>query len=158
MTRSTRSDEPANDREVHLHRGCGGRAAKAIGPPSGDLRRVSGDWGRFGPASSILQTCRDTNFSCTSIDVSPDTETTMNLRMDKTLLFWVDVAYQDLKNDHANLTKRQLVAHILREYESRGDAMRYLNVKGKIVWKATPSFLNRIADAERDAQDELDDD
>jgi hypothetical protein len=83
---------------------------------------------------------------------------TMKLEMDKTLRFWIDVAYQDLKDDHADLTKRQLVAHILREYESRGDAMRYLKVKGKIAWKATPSFLNRIADAERDAQDELNDD
>jgi len=82
----------------------------------------------------------------------------MKLRMDKTLRFWVDVAYQDLKDDHANFTKHQLVAHILREYESRGDAMRYSNPKGKIAWKATPSFLDRIADAERDAQDDLDDD
>ena len=82
----------------------------------------------------------------------------MKLQMDKTLNFWIDVAYEAIKWDHANLTKRQLLAHILREYESRGDAMRYLNVKGKIAWKATPSFLNRIADAERDAQDELDDD
>ena len=82
----------------------------------------------------------------------------MKLRMDKPLRFWIDVAYEDLKDEHANFTKRQLVAHILREYERRGDAMRYLNVKGKIAWKATPSFLNRIADAERDARDELDDD
>jgi hypothetical protein len=83
---------------------------------------------------------------------------TTKLRIDKPLRFWVDVAYQDLKYDHANLTSRQLVAHILREYESRGDAMRYLDPKGKIAWKASPSFLDRIADAERDAQDELDDD
>ena len=81
----------------------------------------------------------------------------MKLRMDKTLRFWVDVAYQDLKDEHLNLTKRQLVAHILREYEGRGDAMRYLNLKGKIAWKASPSFLDTIADAERDAQHELDD-
>ena len=83
---------------------------------------------------------------------------TTKLRIDKPLRFWVDVAYQDLKDEHLNLTKRQLVAHILREYEGRGDAMRYLNPKGKIAWKASPSFLNRITDAERDAQDELDDD
>jgi hypothetical protein len=78
----------------------------------------------------------------------------MKLRMDKSLRFWVDVAYQDLKDDHASFSKHQLIAHILREYERRGDAMRCLNLKGKIAWKATPSFLN----AERDAQDELDDD
>jgi hypothetical protein len=83
---------------------------------------------------------------------------TMKLQMDKALRFWVHVAYQNLKDEHLNLTKRQLVAYILREYEGRGDAMRYLNPKGKIAWQASPSFLDRIADAERDAQDELDDD
>ncbi len=82
----------------------------------------------------------------------------MKLRMDKTLRFWVDVAHDDIKSDHPDLTKGQLFAHILREYEARGDAMRHLNAKGKIAWKATPSFLNKITDAERDAQDELDDD
>lgn len=82
----------------------------------------------------------------------------MKLRMDKSLRFWVDVAYQDLKDEHLNLTKRQLFVHILREYEGRGDAMRYLNPKGQIGWKASPSFLDTIAHAERDAQDELDDD
>jgi hypothetical protein len=80
------------------------------------------------------------------------------LRIDKLLRFWVDVAYDDIKSHHPHLTKHQLFAHILREYERRGDAMRYLNAKGGIAWKATPSFLNRIADAERDAKDELDDD
>ena len=48
----------------------------------------------------------------------------MKLRMDKTLKFWVDVAYDEIKSDHDNLTKRQLVAQILRQYERRGDAMR----------------------------------
>jgi hypothetical protein len=80
---------------------------------------------------------------------------TMKLRMDKPLRFWVDVAYEDIRWDHDNLTKRQLLAHILREYESRGDAMRYLNAKGKISWKASPLFLTKLADAERDAQDDL---
>jgi hypothetical protein len=76
--------------------------------------------------------------------------------MDKTLRFWVDVAYEDKKWDHATITKRQLVAQILREYEGRGDAMRYVNAKGKISWKASPLFLTKLGDAERDAQDELD--
>jgi hypothetical protein len=79
----------------------------------------------------------------------------MKLRMDKSLRFWVDVAYQDLKDEHLNLTKRQLFVHILREYEGRGDAMRYLNPKGPIAWKASPRFLSMLADAERDARDDL---
>ena len=81
----------------------------------------------------------------------------MEIRMDKILRFWVDVAFDEIKSDHDNLTKSQLVAQILRKYEARGDAMRYLDVKGKIAWKASPRFLTMLADAERDAQDDLED-
>jgi hypothetical protein len=77
--------------------------------------------------------------------------------MDKTLRFWVDVACDDIKLDHIELTKSQLVAEILRQYERRGDAMRYLNVKGQIAWKATPFMLQKLADAEREAEADLPD-
>jgi hypothetical protein len=33
--------------------------------------------------------------------------------------------------------------------------MRYLRADGKIGWKAAPRMLARLADAERDAQEEL---
>jgi hypothetical protein len=81
----------------------------------------------------------------------------VKLRMDRTLRFWVDVAYDHIKSDHVNLTKRQLLAQILRVYEQRGDAMRCLDNQGKITWKASPRFLTKLADAERDAQDDLED-
>jgi hypothetical protein len=81
----------------------------------------------------------------------------MKFRMDATLRFWVDVAYDEIKSDHDNVTKQQLLAQILRQYERRGDAMRYLDKQGKIAWKASPRFLTMLADAERDAQDELED-
>jgi hypothetical protein len=38
-----------------------------------------------------------------------------------------------------------------------GDAMRYLNAKGEISWKATPRMLTRLADAEQEAIDDMDD-
>ena len=79
----------------------------------------------------------------------------MKFRMDKTLRFWVDVAYEDIKSDHEHPTKGQLVAQILRKYEQRGDAMRCLNKQGKISWKASPRFLSMLSDAERDARDDL---
>jgi hypothetical protein len=81
----------------------------------------------------------------------------MKFRMDKTLRFWVDVAHENIKSDHPKLTKRQLVAQILRQYQERGDAMRHLDANGKIGWKASPRFLMMLADAERDARDELKD-
>ena len=79
----------------------------------------------------------------------------MKFRMDRTLRFWVDVAVEHIKSDDANLTKRQLLAQIPREYEKRGNAQRCLDSKGKIAWKASPRFLNMLADAERDARDDL---
>jgi hypothetical protein len=79
----------------------------------------------------------------------------MKILMDKTLRFWADVAYERIKSANSQFSKRQLVAQILREYERRGDAMRYLNEDGKIAWKASPRFLMMLADAERDARDDL---
>jgi hypothetical protein len=84
-------------------------------------------------------------------------EATVTLQMDRTLRFWVDVAYEHIKSANSQLSKRQLVAQILREYERRGDAMRCLDKQGKISWKASPRFLTMLADAGRDAQDDLED-
>jgi hypothetical protein len=75
--------------------------------------------------------------------------------MDKILRFWAGVAYEHIKSDHPNLTKRQLLTHVLQEYERRGDAMRCLNRHGRIVWKASPRFLSMLSDAECDARDDL---
>ena len=81
----------------------------------------------------------------------------MKLRMDKTLRFWIDVEYRHRKSHYPKLTKRQLLARILREFEGCGDAMRCLDRNGRIVWRASPSCLERLADAEREAQNDLDD-
>ena len=81
----------------------------------------------------------------------------MKIRMDKTLRFWVDVAYENIKSDRPKLTKRRLIAQILHQYQERGDAMRYLDANGKIGWKASPGFLTMLADAEREAQDDFED-
>jgi hypothetical protein len=81
----------------------------------------------------------------------------MKLHMDRTLRFWVDVAYEDVKSYHPKLTKRRLIAQILHQYQDRGDAMRYLDKQRQIAWKASPRFLTMLADAERDSQDELED-
>jgi hypothetical protein len=80
---------------------------------------------------------------------------TMKFRMDKTLRFWTTVAAEHITSGNAKLSRRQLVAQILRQYERRGDAMRYLDNQGKIAWKASPRFLTMLADAEREAQDDL---
>jgi hypothetical protein len=48
-----------------------------------------------------------------------------------------------------------VIAQILRAFEEAGDAMRFLNADGRVSWKATPGMLSRLADAEREAEDDL---
>ena len=81
----------------------------------------------------------------------------MKFRMDETLRFWVDCSYEDKKYENANRTKTDLIAAILGEYERSGDAMRYLNARGQIAWKASPFMLQKLADAEREVEDDMED-
>jgi hypothetical protein len=79
----------------------------------------------------------------------------MKLRMEKSLKFWVDCSYEDKKHENANHARVELIAEILRDYERSGHAMRYLNTKGQIAWKASPRMLSILADLEREAEDDL---
>jgi hypothetical protein len=79
----------------------------------------------------------------------------VKLQMDAILRFWAEVACDNLQSLGGTRTKRQLLIQILQQYERRGDAMRYLNENGNIAWKASPRFLMMLADAERDACDDL---
>jgi hypothetical protein len=79
----------------------------------------------------------------------------MEFRMTKCLRFWVDVEYDDIKNHGLDHCRTDLIATILRKYEEAGDAMRFLNAGGRVAWKATPRMLMRLADAEREARDDL---
>jgi hypothetical protein len=78
----------------------------------------------------------------------------MTFRITKTLLFWVDVEYERIKNDHAGGSRTELMAQILQKFEEAGEAMRYLTKRGEIAWKATPGMLTRLADAEQEARDD----
>jgi hypothetical protein len=79
----------------------------------------------------------------------------MNFRMSKVLEFWVDVEYQRIKKHVPGRPITELIAQILRKFEEAGDAMRFLNTKGEIAWKATPGMLSRLADAEQEAIDDM---
>jgi hypothetical protein len=35
--------------------------------------------------------------------------------------------------------------------------MRYLNAKGQLAWRASPSMLQRLADAEREVEADMED-
>jgi hypothetical protein len=79
----------------------------------------------------------------------------MKFLMTKDLRFWVDCEYQHIKNETVGSTRAQLIAEILGKFEEAGDAMRYLDSKGRIAWKATPSMLTRLADAEQEVLDDM---
>ena len=81
----------------------------------------------------------------------------MKIRMTRSLRFWVDVEHERIKKRVPGLTRTALIFQILRKFEEAGDAMRYLNTKGEIAWKATPGMLSRLADAEQEAIDNMDD-
>jgi hypothetical protein len=79
----------------------------------------------------------------------------MEVRMTDLLRFWVECELPDYRAQHFSLTKSELIAAILREFEEAGDAMRFLSAEGRVAWKATPRMLIRLADAEREARDDL---
>jgi hypothetical protein len=75
----------------------------------------------------------------------------MPFRMSRTLRFWVEVECDQQDLTQANDSE---VAAILREFEGCGDAMRSLNRRGQVVWKATKEMREKLADAEADADAE----
>jgi hypothetical protein len=79
----------------------------------------------------------------------------MKFRMSRILRFWVECDVPDYRARNPGLGKSELILQILREFEEAGDAMRFLNADGRVAWKATPRMLTRLADAEREARDDL---
>jgi hypothetical protein len=73
----------------------------------------------------------------------------MPFRMSKTLRFWVECEQQDLRR-----ADDREVAAILREFEECGEAMRSLNHRGQVVWRASPQMLDRLADAKAEVEAE----
>jgi hypothetical protein len=80
------------------------------------------------------------------------------LYISKTLRFWIDVECSREAPRHPSLPKQTLIARVLSEFEHAGDAMRYVRSNGKIGWKATRKMHDKLADGERDAKDDADDD
>ena len=74
----------------------------------------------------------------------------MKLHLNPILKFWVDVERESRRNVMPQ-AQTEAIVQILREWEEAGDAMRYVDRLGQIRWKATPNFLDRLHDAELDA-------
>jgi hypothetical protein len=82
----------------------------------------------------------------------------MKFRMSRNLAIWVEVACEHRKTRSPDKSKQALIAEILHEWEEAGEAMRYLRTDGKIGWKPTQRTLDRLADAEREVEDDLEHD
>lgn len=75
----------------------------------------------------------------------------MPFRMSRTLRFEVEVACDRQNLRHADDNE---VAAILRSFEECGNAMRSLNRRGEVVWRATPQLVQELAAAEREVEAE----
>jgi hypothetical protein len=84
----------------------------------------------------------------------------MKIRLARILRDYIDDAYQGARlGRNGTITRRKgVLAKILAGLESDGDAMRHVDPKGRIAWKATRrlrSYLDDLrADVEADEEEE----
>jgi hypothetical protein len=83
----------------------------------------------------------------------------MKFLMDRIVRELVDEAWEwaHLGRDREFVDKDRVFAETLIELESQGDAMRYVNSKGQIAWKATPELKDYLMDLKLDAEADLED-
>ena len=77
--------------------------------------------------------------------------------MDKILQEATDQAYEAARRRRNSVrpTRDLVFAEMLADLESSGDAIRFVDAKGRIAWKATPSLFRYLKDLELDAQEDL---
>ena len=82
---------------------------------------------------------------------------TMPILMDKTLMEYADQAYEAvrLRRNGVHTTRDRVSAEMLIELEAAGDAMRYVNRRGRIAWKATPQLRSYLMDLQLDTEADL---
>ena len=77
--------------------------------------------------------------------------------MDKILRQYVDQVYETarLRRNGVRTTRDLVLSAMLADFEAAGDAMRYVNSRGRIAWKATPQLRNYLMDLQLDAEADL---
>jgi hypothetical protein len=83
----------------------------------------------------------------------------MKFRMDKIIRELVEESWEwaRLGRDRDFVDKDRVFSEALIQLESGGDAMRYVNSKGQIAWKATPELKDYLMDLQLDAEADLED-
>jgi hypothetical protein len=83
----------------------------------------------------------------------------MKFRMDKIIRELVEESWEwaRLGRDRDFLDQDAVFAETLADLESDGNAMRYVDSKGRIAWKATPDLRDYLKDLRVDAEADLED-
>ena len=78
----------------------------------------------------------------------------MKIRIDKTLEVYLDEAFYHsrLRRNGRARDQNAVLAEMLADAEAAGDAMRYLDSKGRIAWRATTQLRGCLNDLEADAE------
>ena len=81
----------------------------------------------------------------------------MKSPMDKILAEYADRVYEIARLRRYGLrpTRDLVLAETLAKLEASGDAMRFVDGKGRIAWKATPRLCQYLKDVECDAEEDL---
>ena len=85
--------------------------------------------------------------------------TSMKFRMDKIVRELVEESWEwaRIGRDRDSVDRDRVFSETLADLESSGNAMRYLNSKGRIAWKATPDLRDYLNDLKLDAEADLED-
>ena len=78
----------------------------------------------------------------------------MKFRIDKSLQDYLDETLEAarLKRNGIRRGRNAAFTKALEEAEAAGNAMRYVDAKGQVAWKATPRFREDLEDLRVDAQ------
>ena len=76
----------------------------------------------------------------------------MKLRLRSDLKLWVDAEADHRQASGDDRPRSQLLADILLAWERRGDAMRYLDATGNVMWKPSPTILQHWQDQEAEVE------
>jgi len=82
---------------------------------------------------------------------------TTNFHMDKIIRELVEESWEwdRLGRTGDFVDKNRVFSETLVELESEGDAMRFLDSRGRICWKATPQLRDYLSDLRSDALEDF---
>jgi hypothetical protein len=77
----------------------------------------------------------------------------MKINLEKKLKFWIDCQVQAMKWRDHDADRQALVLSVLNDFVRGGDAESYLRSDGRVGWRATTLFVDRIEEYEREANE-----